>query len=225
MSPSIDNRMMNAFCFPSMQDDNHNNADSGESCELFRPMFGNDAGASSMNETVTDEQSALECARQTGYRKGYDQGRKEALETARKTMAPCLTDLIRSLERIDRYNQQITGKAAENIIRLAMAIAGQVLEKMPAGSRDTSTDTADTLQQTISAAYKLKLHLHPDTAAALRELVQSNQLSWPAGEFVSLVENPDLDCNSARLETAPQQTEIMRQQADACLESMVKTEN
>lgn len=189
----------------------------------FKPLFGCSPQQENDDSDHEDEAacaSVLNEARQSGYEKGYEAGRKEGLAMADQAMAPSLSDFFRSLERIAAYHGHATEKATGNIVELAIAIARRIHPAAPDLDLEKFADAGKALQKAIAAAHRLNLCLHPDTIVSLKTLGLSNGLIWPSSSCVNLVEDSSLDSESARIEPMPQQMEVLLQRARQCLEAL-----
>jgi flagellar assembly protein FliH len=133
-------------------------------------------------------------AREEGYRKGLEEGRKaaqDALACEVQAMQRVLASLVPSVEQLDAELQ-------DELLTLAMAVARQLVR------RELRTDPGqivgvvrEALGVLPSSGRRIRLHLHPEDARIVREAMHVSELDQPWQIF----EDPTLSRGGARLET------------------------
>lgn len=145
--------------------------------------------------------SELEAIERKAYQEAYDAG----TQAARAETQPRLTQLTAQVERLEavleqlaRPLQRLDEEVAQQLARLSLAIARQLVR------RELKTDPAQVIaiiRETVgllpAAARDVRVHLHPEDAAVVRE-----RLATPSAERAwNIVEDPVLSRGGCRVTT------------------------
>lgn len=110
--------------------------------------------------TADDIERIHDAAHKDGYAAGYEEG------TARGRMEALQIHTL--VENLDTALKQIDQDVAEEIVALAMEIAGQMVKRSLASHPENIVDLVrEALQQLPQA--RARIHVHPDDAALLRD--------------------------------------------------------
>ena len=133
-------------------------------------------------------------AREEGYRKGLEEGRKagrDALAREAKELQRLLTSLAPAVEDLD-------ARLEHELVTLAVTVARQLVR------RELRTDPGqivavvrEALEVLPSSDRRIRLHLHPEDARIVREAMHLSELEQPWQIF----EDPTLSRGGTRVET------------------------
>jgi flagellar biosynthesis/type III secretory pathway protein FliH len=118
------------------------------------------------------------------------QGREEGLA--------CATDLV---ARAALVRDRLLAEAEPQLVELAFAVAGRVLERVVARDREAVADVAARALETVRQREEVRLRVHPEDAAALREAEPSLSGQLARARCIALVEDPSVGQGGVVVET------------------------
>lgn len=131
----------------------------------------------------------LEELQQQAREEGFQQGRREGLEAGRKEILARVHELESLMQTLARPLEQVDAQIEQELVGLALAVARQLVR------RELKTDPGQVLAAVREAmavlplaARNVRLHLHPEDAALVRETLSLNdgERGW------KIVEDPVL---------------------------------
>jgi flagellar assembly protein FliH len=162
----------------------------------------------------------LEEVEKRAYEEAYAQGRAEGLASAEREMRPQLQQLQARIERLDqivgtlaRPLQELDAVVEDQLVQLALTVSRHLVRRE---LRIDPSQVIAIIRETVAllpaAARDVRVHLHPEDAAVVRE-----KLAAPAGERVwTIVEDPVMGRGGCRVTTDTAQI-------DARLETRIGT--
>ncbi len=156
-----------------------------DGCVFFRPLF---SGASaSQSQSPNDEathqeaegQEVLRQARKRAFEGGYATGKAEACHMVKASLDPELRDFILSIRDVSDYTAKTTTDSASHMVHLALAIAVHILGTEISISPDELSHLQTHIQSTLSTAYRLTVHMHPQDRQELEQMIASEACEWP----------------------------------------------
>jgi len=151
---------------------------------LSNPTVGGDGG---MPLLTADE---IEAIQRQAWNEGYEEGRQAGLQAAERESAERIATLDRMLQEMARPLDELDERVEEELVALATAVARQLIR------REVKTDPAQivgVIREGIKllpvAAGNIRLELHPDDAALVRELLnlgEGEERSWHIHEDPTL---------------------------------------
>ncbi len=115
----------------------------------------------------------IEAIQRQAWNEGFEQGRQEGLEAARREMEARVEALDRMLQEMARPLDELDERIEEELVALALAVARQLIR------RELRTDPGQivaTIREAVrllpSAGGEIRLELHPEDAALVRELLR-----------------------------------------------------
>jgi flagellar assembly protein FliH len=127
---------------------------------------------------LTAEQ--LEAIEQQAYQEGFERGQRDGLEAGQKAIRETLQHLehlIQSLaEPLDEVNHQVE----EELLALAVAVARQIIRReLQQDPHQIIGVVREAMAVLPSAARNVRLHLHPEDAALIRETYSGSEEERP----------------------------------------------
>jgi flagellar assembly protein FliH len=162
----------------------------------------------------------LEDVEKRAYEEAYAKGRAEGLASAEREMRPQLQQLQTRIERLDtiigtlaRPLHEMDAVVEDQLVQLALTVAKHLVRRE---LRIDPSQVIAIIRETVAllpaSARDVRVHLHPDDAAVVRE-----KLAAPAGERVwTIVEDPVMGRGGCRVTTDTAQI-------DARLETRIGT--
>jgi len=142
----------------------------------------------------------IEAIQRQAWNEGYEQGRQEGLQAAERESAERIRTLDRMLQEMARPLDELDERVEEELVALAMAVARQLIR------REVKTDPGQiigVIREGIRllpvAAGNIRLELHPEDAALVRELLnlgEGEERSW------HIHEDPTLTRGGCRISNA-----------------------
>jgi flagellar assembly protein FliH len=154
---------------------------------------------------LTAEQ--IEVIEKQAYEEGFALGRKEGLEAGQSEIVASvrhLQHLIQSLaEPLQELGEQVEGEVAA----LAMAIARQIIRReLQQDPQQIIGVVREAMSALPSAARNIRLYLHPDDAALVRDSVtgaEAEEFSWKIIEDVALTRGGcRVESNNSRIDAS-----------------------
>jgi flagellar assembly protein FliH len=151
------------------------------------------------------ERRTYEEAFAKGQAEGYAQGRAEGLAAAEREMRPQLQQLQERIERLDsimnslaRPLEELDPEVEDQLLQLALTIGRHLVRRE---LRIDPTQVIAIIRETVAllpaSARDVRVHLHPDDAAVVRE-----RLAMPAGERAwTIAEDPVMSRGGCRVTT------------------------
>jgi flagellar assembly protein FliH len=151
------------------------------------------------------ERRTYEEAFAKGQAEGYAQGRAEGLAAAEREMRPQLQRLQERIERLDsimnslaRPLEELDPEVEDQLLQLALTIGRHLVRRE---LRIDPTQVIAIIRETVAllpaSARDVRVHLHPDDAAVVRE-----RLAMPAGERAwTIAEDPVMSRGGCRVTT------------------------
>jgi len=131
----------------------------------------------------------IEELHQQAREEGFAQGRREGLEAGKKDVRARVHELETLMQTLARPLEQVDAQIEEQLVQLALAVAKQLIR------RELKTDPGQVLavvREAMAAlplaARGVRLHMHPEDAGLVREMLalNDNERSW------QIVEDPVL---------------------------------
>lgn len=120
---------------------------------------------------------------------GFEQGRREGLEAGRKDILARVHELSALMHTLARPLEQLDDQIEEQLVQLAMAVARQLVRReLKADPGQVLAVVREAMAVLPIGARGVRLHLHPDDAALVREMLSltEGEQSW------NIVEDPIL---------------------------------
>lgn len=137
--------------------------------------------------------------RKKGEVEGQAAGRSQAIAESKPQLSTLIQSLSSAAQQIERSRQDLLSSAANDVVRLSLAIAKRVVHHV--GQTDGGA-----LVQTVSAALKyvvgrndVKILVHPSQHAMLQEAISTLKLQWPALKHVEIAPDPAIAAGGARI--------------------------
>jgi flagellar assembly protein FliH len=117
---------------------------------------------------LTAEQ--IEEIRQQAYKEGFEQGRRDGLEAGQKEIDAGVQRLNQIMQALAEPLQAVDESVEEELITLAMAVARQILRReIQQDPQQVIAVVREAMSELPSAARNVRIYLHPDDAALVRE--------------------------------------------------------
>ena len=145
-------------------------------------------------EAAAERDHVLEEARRDGlargHAEGYEQGVAAGREEARVEHSARLGELSIALESLlrtfDADREALAGRAADEVVTLALAIAERICKRAGMFDRRVCADNAAAALRLVMRAHDVKLHVHPADLDNLSALLPEVQRRWPSLKHVTL---------------------------------------
>jgi len=139
-----------------------------------------------------------EKARREGREAGLAEGRAAAQEELKERLSR-LDGLLRAVER---ERKELYGGYRDDIIALVKAMVDKVLFHEVTTNPKVIEACLQTALTYVVENSKVRVLLHPDDMARLKEIMLSSPDFLQGAELVELVENPSIEAGGCRLESA-----------------------
>lgn len=128
---------------------------------------------------VTAEQ--LEQIQQQARKEGFEQGRRDGLQAARKEVDTTLQRLEQIMQAMAEPLQAVDEQVESELLQLAIAIARQIIRReLQSDPEQVIGVVRDALSALPSAARNVRIHLNPQDALLVREkLVPADDAEMP----------------------------------------------
>ncbi len=111
-----------------------------------------------------------------GYEDGFEQGYQAGLDAARVQMQASVEQFAQLLETVQKPLAEIDAKVEDELVRLAMAVAGQVIRRELRTDRDQiAAVVKDARRSLAQVTGDLRIGLHPDDAPLVRSMFSENK--------------------------------------------------
>ncbi|MCS7033935.1 MAG: FliH/SctL family protein [Phycisphaerae bacterium] len=159
----------------------------------------------------------FEQGRQQGLRQGREEGtdigRREALEEKRAELTSLFQAIRSILHQLEQSRQELLVSAANDVVRLAVAIARRVVRRV-AEQPAVLTDTLEAALKHVVGHNDVRIVIHPSQRALLLDSLKSLQLQWPALKHAELIGDSAIAPGGARILTS-------HGEVDATLDGMI----
>ncbi|MCW8919382.1 MAG: flagellar assembly protein FliH [Gammaproteobacteria bacterium] len=120
---------------------------------------------------VTAEQ--IEQIQQQARKEGFERGRRDGLQAARKEVDATLQRLEQIIHALAEPLQAVDEQVEGELMQLAIAIARQLIRReLQSDAEQVIGVVREALAALPSAARKVRVHLHPEDAVLVREKLQ-----------------------------------------------------
>lgn len=151
----------------------------------------------------------LEEVEQRAYREAYAKGHQAGLAAAQAQMQPVHKQLQEQvayleslLDGLSRPLQQLDAQVEEQLVRLALAIARQLVRReLRIEPAQVIAIVRETVGLLPAAARDVRVHLHPQDAAIVREKLSTPREQEGAERAWTLVEDPVMTRGGCRVTT------------------------
>ena len=113
----------------------------------------------------------------SAYARGYDDGRREAMDEAERTLKRAAGLLVSAAEALEACRAAIVRELEDSVYLLALAVARQLVDREVAADPGIVRDLLQKGFETLPIGSRVEVHLHPEDLEALR-----TQFGLPAGE-------------------------------------------
>ncbi len=147
-----------------------------------------------LEEIELQHRAELESARQDAFRKGVEEGRRQAAAQ----MEASLARLARSIEEIAGLKPRLRAEAERELVAVALAIARRILRRELHVDPDAVLGLAKAALEKASLREVAEIRLHPSHAAPIR----SHLARIGAPEAIRVHEDASLEPGAVIVETA-----------------------
>lgn len=188
---NLDRSDSRTHSFPNLQQGPTGNRTVENTQVHFQPMFHCGANgyrpafACEPAEDGAVDEGLCEDARQKGYQKGFDAGKKEACQRAREALQPDLIDFLQAFENVSAFHQHVTETASHQIIQMALRMCEQVLGQSIVLESKEADRLRQELEEAIRVAHQLTLAMNTEDTRALQDLTACFNLTWPNSRAVT----------------------------------------
>lgn len=143
---------------------------SGEESPAFEPLTGgseektNPSTPSPLHVVAESEGQA-----KVAFERGRQEGRQEGLQEARSEFDKTVSALGRGLEEISRLRESLLTTSSQDMLRLVLAIARQVIGAEVTIGREVILSTIDRALKAAVRSDSYHIKVHPDELALVRE--------------------------------------------------------
>lgn len=127
----------------------------------------------------------IEEIQQQAREEGFAQGRREGLEAGRKDILARVHELESLMQTLAKPLDQLDTQVEQELVHLALAVAQQLVRReLKADPGQVLAAVRETMAALPLAARNVRLHLHPEDAALVREALslQDNERGWKIAE-------------------------------------------
>lgn len=131
----------------------------------------------------------IEELQQQAREEGFAQGRREGQEAGRKDIQARVHELVSLMQTLAKPLDQLDAQVEQELVHLALAVAQQLVRReLKADPGQILAATREAMAALPLAARNVRLHLHPEDAALVRETLSLNdsERGW------KIVEDPVL---------------------------------
>ena len=151
-------------------------------------------------------EQGLAAGRKAGHAEGHAAGLAEGREAAHAEHSERLSKLIGQLDAtligFDEARVDLARRAVDEVPRLAVAVAERVTKRVGRFDPAVCKENAAAALRLVARSHDVELAVHPDDAAAIRDLLPDFGRRWPTLKHVALVEEDDLAPGGCRVRTA-----------------------
>ncbi len=185
-------------------------------CERWElPQVGS-AGSAAARARVEGPMTAaqLEALQKQAYEEGFAQGRADGLKAGEADTRTAVAQLAAVLDRLARPLEALDARVEEELVALAMSIARQMIRReLNTAPGEIVPVVREALAMLPAAAREVRVRLHPEDAALIRQALRSGEEGEQAWR---VIEDPVISRGGCRVET--EQSRI-----DATLEKRLAT--
>jgi flagellar assembly protein FliH len=117
---------------------------------------------------LTAEQ--LEAIRSEAYNEGFEQGRREGREAGQQEIDAAVQRLEQVMSALAEPLRAVDAQVEEELITLAMAVARQIIRReIQQDPEQVIAVVREAMAELPTAARNVRIHLHPEDAALVRE--------------------------------------------------------
>ncbi len=131
-------------------------------------------------QPLTAEQ--IEAIEKQAYEEGFALGKKEGLEAGQQEIAARLRHLEHLIQALAEPLQQLGDEVEEELVSLSVAVARQILHReLQQDPKQIIGVVREAMSALPSAARNVRLYLHPEDAALVREIYagpEAEELPW-----------------------------------------------
>lgn len=125
-------------------------------------------------EPLTAEQ--LEAIQKQAYEEGFEQGRKAGLQAGQKEIDATVQHLKEVVAAFAEPLKAVDSQVEEELIALAMAVARQIVRReIQQDPGQILAVVREAMAELPSAARNVRIHLHPEDAALVREAFSTEE--------------------------------------------------
>ncbi len=118
----------------------------------------------------------LEAIHKQAHQEGFEQGHKEGLAAAQKEITAQLQRLKQILNALAEPLQAADDQVEQELIALAMAVARQIIRReIEQDPEQIIVVVREAMAELPSSARNIRIHLHPDDAALVRETLSTEE--------------------------------------------------
>lgn len=164
------------------------------------PSLGGAEEESGCNQTPLPTAEEIEAIQRQAWEEGYEQGRREGLAAAERDAAERIRALDRMLAGMAQPLDELDDRVEEELVALALAVARQLIRReVKADPGQIVGVIREGIRLLPVAEGDIRLELHPEDAALVRELLHLDE-----GEtrHWRLVEDPTLTRGGCRISNA-----------------------
>lgn len=125
-------------------------------------------------EPLTAEQ--IEAIQNQAYQEGFEQGRKEGLKAGQNEIDAAVQRLAQVMQALSEPLKSVDEQVEEELIALAMAVARQIVRReIQQDPQQIIAVVREAMAELPSAARNVRIYLHPDDAALVREAFSTEE--------------------------------------------------
>ncbi|MGM0594822.1 MAG: flagellar assembly protein FliH [Pseudomonadota bacterium] len=136
---------------------------------------------------LTAEQ--IEAIQNQAYKEGFAQGRSEGLEAGQKEIDAQAKRLGQIMQSLAKPLEAVDEQVEQELVALSMAVARQLIRReIEQDPEQVIAVVREAMGELPSAARNVRIHLHPDDAALVREAFSTEQADtapWQVVEDVT----------------------------------------
>lgn len=123
---------------------------------------------------LTAEQ--IEAIRQEAYKEGFEQGKRDGVEAGQKEVDASVQRLGQIMQALSEPLNAVNEGVEEELIALAMAVARQIVRReINQDPQQIIAVVREAMSELPSAARNVRIYLHPDDAALVREAFSTEE--------------------------------------------------
>src|SRR5690606_38601067 len=107
-----------------------------------------------------------------------------------------------ALQQIDAARQQLELLGLQEVVQLAVGIAGRVVKRQGAIDPDVLAANLAEAMKLVTHAQDLRIIIHPSQRSCLEQTLPRLQLQWPVLEHAAILEDEAIAPGGCQLATA-----------------------
>ena len=138
-------------------------------------------------QPLTAEQIAEieDAARKEGYAKGFEQGQRDGLVAGKKQIDDTVRRLDKIIKAFSLPLEEVDDAVEEELLALALVVARQVIRReIQQDPQLILSVVREAMSELPSAARQVRIYLHPDDAALVRDTFHSDESEERAWKIV-----------------------------------------